>query len=73
LGRVAYAAISKTADDLYGALSLEFVLLADVLQSIRPTADLQPLEAYDQWNETGSRRALKILQSYTQGLPLKKQ
>ncbi|MBX3708891.1 MAG: hypothetical protein KF702_03915 [Gammaproteobacteria bacterium] len=72
LGRSAYAAISKTANDLYWALALQFVVLTDVLQSIRPTCDLLPLEAYDQWNDVGSQRALRILQSYTKGMPIKK-
>lgn len=71
LGQSAYSAISKEANDLYGLLALEFVALMDVLQSIRPELDLAPIEAYEQWDELGSQRALKILQSYTQALPIK--
>lgn len=71
LGRAAYTAVSKTTNDLYASLSLEFVPLMDVLQSIRAYPDLLPLEAYDQWKELGSQRALHILQGYTKGTPLK--
>lgn len=70
LGRAAYSNISNTANDLYWALSLQFVALMDVLQSIRQPPDLLPLEAYEQWSQLGSKRALSILQSYTRGLPI---
>ncbi len=72
LGRSAYATISKTADDLYGSLSFQFVVLMDVLQSIRQYPDLLPLQAYEQWNDVGSQRALKMLQQYIQGVPIRK-
>lgn len=72
LGRSAYAAISKEADDLHWSLALQFVSLMDVLQSIRPTSDLMPLEAYEQWETLGSRRALQILQAYTKAIPFKR-
>lgn len=71
LGRSAYANVSKTAHDLYWSLAWQFVSLMDVLQSVRPYSDLLPLEAYEQWNEVGSQRALKMLQAYTQGYPIK--
>lgn len=72
LGRSAYAAVSHTTNDLYGSLALQFVVLMDVLQSIRPYNDLLPLEAYEQWEELGSQRAFKILQIYSPGVPFKK-
>lgn len=72
LGRAAYSAISYRTNDLFNSLSIEFVSLMDVLQSIRANTDLLPLEAYEQWNQVGSLRALNMLKSYTQGLPLKK-
>ncbi|HLB42139.1 MAG TPA: hypothetical protein VJN02_04685 [Gammaproteobacteria bacterium] len=72
LGRSAYAAISHTGNDLYASLALQFVVLMDVLQSIRPHSDLLPLEAYEQWNELGSQRALKMLKEYTRATPIKK-
>ncbi|OGT42287.1 MAG: hypothetical protein A3F42_04675 [Gammaproteobacteria bacterium RIFCSPHIGHO2_12_FULL_37_34] len=72
IGRSAYAAISHTTNDLYGSLALQFVVLMDVLQSIRPYSDLLPLEAYEQWNELGSKRARQALYDYTKAMPLKK-
>lgn len=71
LGRSAYSAISAKTTDLYGSLAVEFVVLMDVLQSIRQVPDLLPLEAYDQWMEVGSQRALKILNEYTAALAIK--
>lgn len=74
LGRTAYAAISHTANDLYWVLALQFVALMDVLQSIRTheTPDLLPLEAYEQWHSLGSQHALRVLQSYSKGIPVKR-
>lgn len=72
IGRTAYAAIAKTADDLYWLLAMQFVALMDVLQSIREKSVLLPLEAYEQWNELGSKRALQILREYTNGFPIRK-
>lgn len=71
LGRSAYSAISKSADDLHWLLALKFVSLMDVLQSIRPHSELLPLAAYEQWEELGSQRALQILKEYTGGIPIK--
>lgn len=63
LGRSAYAAVSGKASELYGELALEFVLLMDVLQSIRPDT-LTPVEAHEQWESVGSQRALRMLSQY---------
>jgi hypothetical protein len=71
LGRAAYAAISNTANDLYWSLAYSFVMLMDVLQSIRQTPDLLPIEAYEQWDEVGSQHAYKVLQLYTGAIPAK--
>jgi len=65
LGQSAYAGISLSAHDLYGALAYQFIRLMDVLQSIRSDHDLLPLEAYERWQEFGSERALRMLESYT--------
>lgn len=66
LGRSAYAAISNKTNDIYDLLALQFVVLMDVLQSLRePPHPLMPIEAYEQWQEIGSKRALKILQEYS--------
>ena len=71
LGQGAYFAMSKKSNDLYDLLSQQFVSIMDILQSIRMQTqhhpDLMPLEAYDLWNESGSKRALKILKRYTHG------
>jgi hypothetical protein len=69
LGRAAYANVSR--NDLYSSLALQFVVLMDVLQSIPQYSELLPLEAYEQWDDVGSHRALKILQSYTRVGPVK--
>ncbi len=71
LGRSAYGAISKSTDDLYGSLALKFVVLMDVLQSIQET-ELMPFEAYEQWSEVGSERAMAILKQYVNVVPFKK-
>lgn len=68
LGRSAYATISQRAYDLYGALALQFVVLMDILQSIRESPDMLPLEAYELWQEVGSQRALRILKGYSKKL-----
>lgn len=72
LGRSAYSAVSQTANDLYWSLAIQFVSLMDVLQAIRPSSDLLPLTAFEQWEELGSQRAFKILEQYTNGIPIKK-
>lgn len=71
LGRSAYISVSSTANDIFSKLAFQFVILMDVLQSIRPHPDLMPLEAYEQWHELGSQRALRILREYSlySGLP----
>jgi hypothetical protein len=65
MGRFAYITLSHRTDDLFSHLAGQFVTLMDVLQSIRAESTLLPLEAYEQWQELGSQRALRILQSYT--------
>lgn len=69
LGRAAYAGISDHANDLYHLLAVKFVVLMDVLQSIQ-NPDLLPLDAYQQWNDLGSQRALRILREYTTAIPI---
>jgi hypothetical protein len=65
LGQSAYAAISSSMYDVYWALAYQFIRVMDVLQSIRSDHDLLPLEAYEQWQELGSERALRMLESYS--------
>ena len=73
LGRGAYTTVSKGGNDLYAMLATQFVAIMDILQTIGQNAahspELMPLQAYDLWNESGSRRALKILKQYTQATP----
>lgn len=71
LGRSAYATLSTTANDIFWRLAYQFVSLMDVLQSIRNTPDLLPLEAYEQWQLLDSQRALQVLHQYTKGHPYK--
>jgi hypothetical protein len=75
MGRSAYAAISAKAYDLNDLLAGQFVILMDVLQSIRQFSDdipdLTPLAAYEQWNTLGSARALRALKNYTGAIPIK--
>ena len=72
LGRSAYHHIStvtqKGIAELYLQLAESFVLLMDLLQTIRQysTPILQPIAAMELWQQTGSRVALKqILHSAT--------
>lgn len=74
MGQTAYDTISKKRNDIYHLLSKQFVSLMDVLQSIRQYSkqypDLLPLQAYDLWNETSSKRALSVLRQCTNGIPV---
>jgi hypothetical protein len=68
IGQSAYSTISKQHCDLYGLLASQFVTLMDVIQSLRKETsgfELQPLQAYDLWHETGSQRALSVLNKYS--------
>jgi hypothetical protein len=75
MGQSAYGRVSKERNDLYHRLARHFVPLMDILQSVRCYSehhpDLLPLQAYDLWNETGSKRALSVLKKYTHGIPTK--
>ena len=65
LGRSAYHHLSelliRSFADLYQHLATSFVLLMDVLQNLRQQAELQPLQALDQWQHTGSQHAYRII------------
>lgn len=69
LGRSAYHHIStvtqKGMAELYLQLAESFILLMDLLQTIRQfTAPaMQPLSAYELWDQTDSRAALKQVTS----------
>lgn len=74
LGRSAYSASSSIHNDLYAQLGAQFVAMMDILQSIRKTdsayPDLMPLEAWELWSETGSRRAFEMMSQYTDATPV---
>lgn len=65
LGRSAYHHIStvtqKSIAELYQQLAESFILLMDLLQTIRQYSmpALQPMAAMDLWQQTGSQAALK--------------
>lgn len=71
IGQSAYLGVSQQSNDLYDHLAQHFVVLMDILQTVRQFAqespDLLPLQAYDLWHETGSQRALSRLKQYTEG------
>ena len=60
MGRSAYQHLSNTAQqataDLYKQLADAFVLLMDLLQTIRRFSSpvLQPMQSYELWSDTGS-------------------
>lgn len=68
IGRSAYISLSSHTNDIYELLAQYFVALMDILQSLRQYTqecpNLLPLQAYELWNETGSQRALRILEQY---------
>ena len=67
MGRSAYHHISdqvqKSAGDLYRELAEAFVILMDLLQTIREfsTPALQPIQNLELWSDTGSQRAFERL------------
>lgn len=78
LGRSAYQQLSERLErdtaDMYQRLASTFVSLMDILQTMRalgtPAARLDPLRAFELWQDTGSRTALKTLEQSTEGTPL---
>lgn len=75
-GENAYRELARGRDrhGLFTFLGDNFVLLMDVLQQVRELCDgyqfLDPIQAYDLWQETGSRRALDILTEMTRSIPV---
>ena len=74
LGRSAYQHIGAVAQqgiaELYQQLAESFILLMDLLQTIRQYSSpaLQPIAAMELWQQTGSRAAYK--QIATNGFPV---
>lgn len=79
VGRGAYLQLAEapnqSAAHLYNNLATAFVVMMDVLQSMRELQDarvqaLSPLEAMDLVLDTGSNNALKSLRRHTQAQPV---
>jgi hypothetical protein len=74
LGQSAYQQLSSTLKEafayLYHLLSNNFVQMMDVLQNIRCEPALQPLQAMELWQQTGSDNAYKILTSNRLSTPV---
>lgn len=75
MGRSAYHHLSNTmqqgAAELYQQLAETFVLLMDLLQTIRRFSApvLQPIQSYDLWNDTGSNALHKQLSDNSVAIP----
>lgn len=74
LGRSAYHHIGSITQnamaDLYRQLAESFILLMDLLQTIRQYSGpaLQPINAFELWDKTGSETALKEISN--QSIPI---
>lgn len=77
MGRTAYIQLSDnvsvTMANLYRDIAQGFVPLMDVLHTVREMENGRPvisvLEAYDLWQDTGSKKALNTLRAATSGTP----
>jgi len=74
LGQSAYQQLSdslrKSFAHLYHLLSANFVQMMDVLQNIRNEPALQPLQAMELWQETGSNNAYRLATGNTTATPI---
>jgi len=74
LGKTAYQHLSdilrKAFAELYQLLSQNFVAMMDVLLSLRGDDALQPLQAMELWQHTGSVSASNILKNTTDSTPI---
>jgi len=74
IGRSCYyqlAELLKQAfSQLYQELCEHFIDMMDVLQNLRQEPALQPLQALELWQDTGSRNARAILQQNSQATPV---
>jgi len=74
LGMTAYQHLSdllkRAFADLYQMLAQNFVQMMDVLQNIRDTPALQPLQALELWHHTGSSAASRIVKNTTSSTPI---
>ncbi len=75
MGRSAYSSVSaftqSAISNMYSHLAESFVSLMDTLQAMRNMHDtsmqLEPLMAYELWQDTRSQQARRILMSHEQG------
>lgn len=78
LGRTAYQNVAETAQaamaEMFSHLAESFVALMDTLQAIRSMHSqpdqLDPLQAFELWQDTGSQRARTIIAQTSQAIPL---
>jgi len=78
LGRTAYQNVAEATQaamrDMFAHLAESFVSLMDTLQAMRTMHGqhqaLDPLQAFELWQETGSRQARTILGHTSQATPL---
>jgi hypothetical protein len=78
LGRTAYQTVAEAAQSamaqMFTHLAESFVSLMDTLQAMRTMhshdQQLDPIRAFELWQETGSHRARTILAQNSQAIPL---
>lgn len=78
LGRSAYQQLSDRLEHstatMYHRLAGTFVSLMDILQTMRslgtPANQIDPLQAFELWQDTGSQYALRTLHRTTRATPL---
>ena len=77
LGRTAYHNVAEATQaamaEMFAHLAESFVSLMDTLQAIRSMHqqdELDPIRAFEQWQETGSQRARTVLGQITEATPL---
>jgi len=81
IGRSCYGSLARSLKrshrELYEQLNMRFGSMLEVLQIIHDFDDkragLSPINAYDLWQETGSRRALQILCGNRSSMPVQSQ
>ncbi len=76
LGRSAYQQLHEKTHGFYGQLAQDFVPMMDVLHAIRElnkqSHQLEALDAFELWDETGSQHALERIKAVTaHGQPIK--
>ncbi|MEJ2439367.1 MAG: hypothetical protein P8047_02325 [Gammaproteobacteria bacterium] len=78
LGRTAYQNVAEAAQaamaEMFANLAESFISLMDTLQAMRSMHqqqdELDPIHAFELWQETGSQRARSVLEKSTRATPL---